>query len=58
MTRVQVQAVQESKFVRSVASSHLLRSAFHASERAGSFADDVLMSALKSARRQLSSSDE
>jgi hypothetical protein len=51
--RMQVKAVRESTIVRSVASSHMLRSAFKATERAGSFADDVLMSAMKSARKQL-----
>jgi hypothetical protein len=50
---LQVEALQSSRLVRSVAENTLLRSAYRTSGRIGAFADDVLMSAMKSARKQL-----
>ena len=50
---LQVRAMQQSPLVKTVASNRLLRSAFHVSEHAGACADDILMSAMKSARKQL-----
>jgi hypothetical protein len=53
---VQIEAWHENKFVKTVAQSPLLRSAQRASKSIGFFADDVLMSAMKSVRNQMSRS--
>lgn len=53
---VQIEAWHENKFVETVAQSPLLRSAQKAGKTIGFFADDVLMSAMKSVRNQMGSS--
>jgi hypothetical protein len=54
---VQIDAWHENKIVKTVAQSPLLRSAQRASKSIGLFADDVLMSAMKSVRNRMSSSE-
>jgi hypothetical protein len=55
---VQVDAIHQNKFVQSVANSPLLRSARRAGETFGVLADDVLMSAMKSARKNMIADDQ
>lgn len=54
---MQIAAWHENKFVKTVAQSPLLRSAQQAGKTIGFFADDVLMSAMKSVRNQMGSSE-
>eukprot|EP00892_Ulva_mutabilis_P004813 jgi/Ulvmu1/2703/UM014_0159.1 len=53
MRKEQVIALQQSPLVQTVTNNSLLRSAFRAGETAGALMDDVLMSAMKSARKQM-----
>lgn len=50
---VQVIALQKSPLMQTVTNNRLLRSAFRAGETAGALMDDVLMSAMKSARKRM-----
>lgn len=54
---VQVIALQKSPLMQTVTNNSLLRSAFRAGENAGALVDDVLMSAMKSARKKMDADD-
>jgi len=54
---LQVVALQKSPLMQTVTNNSLLRSAFRASETAGALMDDVLMSAMKSARKHMDADD-
>lgn len=54
---LQVVALQKSPLIQTVTNNSLLRSAFRASETAGALMDDVLMSAMKSARKHMDADD-
>jgi hypothetical protein len=58
MNHSEVEALQANPMVKSVAQSRYLRSAYRTSTHFGSFADDVLMSAMKSARKQMLPSND
>lgn len=53
MSAQEVHALQASPLVKTLAQSRYLRSACRTTSRVSSFADDVLMSAMMSARKQM-----